>query len=56
MVLKLIQTPVRSISGHKKTEGPFVRGTRILLEESRGDKRLKDKPAPKVDAEASRTK
>jgi hypothetical protein len=54
MVLKLIQTPVRSISCHEKTERPFVRSTRILLEESWGDKRLKDKPTPKVDAEAGR--
>ena len=52
MVLKLIQTPVRGISRHEKTERPFVRSTRILLEESWGDIRLKDKPASKVDAKA----
>ena len=52
MVLNLIQTSVRSISRHEKTEGPFVRSTGILLEESWGDIRLKDKPAPKIDAEA----
>jgi len=55
MVLKLIQTPVCSISCHENTKGPFVRSTRILLEESWGDKRLEDKPAPKVDAEAGRS-
>jgi len=52
MVLNLIQTPVRSIGRHEKTEGPFVCSTRIFLEESWGDIRLKDKPASKVDAEA----
>ena len=49
MVLKLIQTPICSISCHEETEGPFVRSTRIFLEESWGDKRLEDKPTAKVD-------
>lgn len=54
MVLNLVQTPICGISCHEKTEGPFIYSTRILLEESWGDKRLEDKPAPKVDTKAGR--
>jgi hypothetical protein len=51
MFLKLVQTPLGSISRHEDTKGPFVYSTSVLLVESWSNKRLENKPAPKVDTE-----
>ena len=49
MLLKLVQTPVGSIRRHEETKAPFVHSTIILLVECWSNKRLENKPAPKVD-------
>ena len=52
MILKLRKPTAAGVRGHGYANRPLINSSRlVLLEKRRGNERLEDKPAAKIDAE-----